>query len=90
MYQKSQSYDVWFLRYGLQQTGFVILGHFLPFYPTNNPKKNFEKKKKTPGDITILHISTKNYGQMMYSSRDIVYDRDRQTEKKTYEDGCFT
>ena len=90
VYQKSQSYDVWFLRYGLQQTGFVILGHFLPFYPTNNPKKNFEKKKKTPGDITILHISTKNYGQMMYSSRDIVYDRDRQTEKKTYEDGCFT
>ena len=46
--------------------------------------------KKTPGDITILHISIKNYGQMMYSSRDIVYDRDRQTEKKTYEDGCFT
>ena len=25
---------------------FVILGHFLPFYPTNNPKnQNFEKKK---------------------------------------------
>ena len=37
--QKSQSYDVWFLRYGLRQTCFVILGHFLPFYPTNNPKK---------------------------------------------------
>ena len=26
---------------------FVILGHFLPFYPTNNPKnQNFEKMKK--------------------------------------------
>ena len=26
---------------------FVIFGHFLPFYPTNNPKtQNFEKMKK--------------------------------------------
>ena len=26
---------------------FVILGHFLPFYPTNNPKnQNFEKKNE--------------------------------------------
>ena len=36
---------------------FVILGHFLPFYPTNNPKnQNFEKMKKNPGDIIILHL----------------------------------
>ena len=28
------SYDVWFLRYKVQHTEcFVILGHFLPFYP---------------------------------------------------------
>ena len=27
---------------------FVVLNHFLPFYPTNNPKyKNFEKWQKT-------------------------------------------
>ena len=33
MYQKSQSYDVQFLRYRVRQTAFfVILGHFLPFY----------------------------------------------------------
>ena len=48
MYQKSWSYDVWFLRYGMWQTiFFVILGHFLPFYVTNNPNnQNLEKKKK--------------------------------------------
>ena len=42
------SYDVWFLRYKVRQTeAFVILGHFLPFDPTNNLKnQNFEKMKK--------------------------------------------
>ena len=52
VHQKSQSYDVCLLRYGVQQTEFfVILGHFLP---TNNLKnKNFEKMKKTPEDIII-------------------------------------
>ena len=36
---------------------FVILDHFLSFYPPNDLKnQNFEKmKKKTPGDI-ILHM----------------------------------
>ena len=39
VYYKWQSYDVWFLRYRARQTGFfVILDHFLPFYPPNNPK----------------------------------------------------
>ena len=34
VYYKWQSYDVWFLRYEVQQTEFlVILDHFLPFYP---------------------------------------------------------
>ena len=39
---------------------FVILDHFLPFYPPNNPKneKNW-KNKKMPADI-ILHKCTKN------------------------------
>ena len=36
--------------------------------------------KKTPGDIIISHICTKNYDQMMYVSRDIV--RNRQTDKR--------
>ena len=41
---------------------FVILGHFLPFYPTNDPKnQNFEKMKKTPEkkhlEISSFYIS---------------------------------
>ena len=36
---KSQSYDVWFLRYGVRQTQFfIILSHFLSFYLTKNPE----------------------------------------------------
>ena len=70
MYHKWQSYDVWFLRYGVWQTEFfVILDHFLPFYATNNVKnQNFEKMKKPPGDIIILHICTINDNYMMYGS----------------------
>ena len=45
---------------------FVILGYFLPFYPTNDPKnQNFDKMKKTPDDI-ILHRCTKDENHMMY------------------------
>ena len=67
---KWQSYDVWFLRYGAQQTElFVILGCLLPFYPHNNPEnQNFETMKKTPGDIIILHMCTINNNPMMYGS----------------------
>ena len=46
---------------------FVFLDHNLPFYPTKNPKNlNFEKMKKTPGDIIILHKGTKNHDHMLY------------------------
>ena len=50
MHEKSQSYNVQFLGHGLRQTEiFVILGYFLPFYPTNNPQnQNFEKVNKAP------------------------------------------
>ena len=63
-------YDVWFLRYRAQQTEFfVILDHFLHLHPPNNPKsQNFEKMKKTPGDIIILHKCTINYNDIMYGS----------------------
>ena len=58
---------------------FVILGHFLPFYPTNNPKnQNFEKMKKTPGDIIILHTCIKNHDQCytipeIWHMTDVIY-----------------
>ena len=52
-----QSFNVQFLWYRLRQTEFfIILGHFLPFYPTNNPhNQNFAKLKKTPRYIIGLH-----------------------------------
>ena len=50
MYQKSWSYAILSLRYGLwrMQFLFFILGYLLPFYSPNNPKyKNFKKIKKS-------------------------------------------
>ena len=39
-------YSSWDMKHNRQDI-FVILGHFLPFYPTNNPKnQNFEMKLK--------------------------------------------
>ena len=51
---------------------FVILDRFLPFQPPNNPKnQNFEKLKKSPGVIIILHKCTKNPDHMLCCSLDI-------------------
>ena len=56
----------------------IVISYFgLSFVllPPNSPKtQNFEKMKKTPGDIIILHMGTKNYDQMMYASWDMVPD----------------
>ena len=73
LHHKWQSYDVWFLRYGVQQTEFfVILDHFLPFYPPMDPEnQNFEKMKKTLEDIIILQMCTINDSHMMYGSWDM-------------------
>ena len=77
VYHKWQSYNVWFLRYGVQRTEFfVILDRFLPLYPPNNPKnQNFENMKKNPGDIIILHLCTINDNHMMYGFWDKKLDR---------------
>ena len=54
---------------------FVILGHFLPFYPTNNLKnQKFEKIKNNPRDKIILHKFTKNHDNMLYCSWDKACD----------------
>ena len=70
VFQKSQSYEVRFLRYGVRHTElFVILGHYLPFYHSMDPKnQNFEKMKKTLEDIIILQMCTINDSHMMYGS----------------------
>ena len=41
-------YDIWFLKYKVQQTEiFFILGQFLPFQPLNNlESQNFNIEKK--------------------------------------------
>ena len=42
---------------------------FCPLSPPKNPEnQNFEKIKKTPGDIIILHKCTINDNHMMYGS----------------------
>ena len=50
---------------------------FYPFSPPDNQEsQNFEKLKKPPADIIILHICTINNNHMMYGSWGI--ERDRQ------------
>ena len=47
---------------------------FLPFYSPENPKsQDFEKMKKTAGDI-ILHKCTKNHDHMLHCSWDTLRD----------------
>ena len=62
VYQKSQSYDVQFLIYGVRRTElFAILGLFLSFYPLNiSENKNFEKMKKfTSKNLHFTHVHHK-------------------------------
>ena len=75
VYQKSQLYDVWFLRYGKRQTEFfVILGDFLPFYhlipiTPNDPKnQNFEKKITKCLEVLSFYtyMCTINENHMIY------------------------
>ena len=45
---------------------FSFLGYFLPFYSHNSLKnENFNKMKKTPGHIIILHRCTKNHDHVI-------------------------
>ena len=51
------------------------MGPFFPFDPPYNWKnQNFEKMKKNPGNIIILHSCTTNSRHMMYGSWDIKCD----------------
>ena len=59
---------------------FVILDIFCPFPPPppspNIPKnQNFEKLKKTPGDIIILHKCAKKHDHMLYCSLDMACNK---------------
>ena len=49
---------------------------FCPFAPLTTPKnENFEKWKKAPGDIIILHMCTINDNHMIYDFWDMKCDR---------------
>ena len=70
VYHKWQSYDVWFLRYRVKWTElFVILDHFLLFYPPQKTQKIkiLKKWRKMPGDIIICKCPI-NDNHMMYGS----------------------
>ena len=48
---------------------FYHSGSFFALLPPNNLKnQNFEKMKRMPGDIIILHMCTINDNHMMYGS----------------------
>ena len=59
VHHKWQSYDVWFLRYGVQQTKFfVILDHFFfPFYPLTTWKIKILKKWKKTLEISPFYTN---------------------------------
>ena len=73
MYQKWQSYDVWFLRYGVQQlepfSFWTILCRFIP--PSNLEN---DQKKKNQLEILSFYTCTKNNDHMMYGSWDMEQD----------------
>ena len=58
---------------------FVIYRYFLPFYlpplPNDQENQNLKKMKKTPRDVIILQMCTKNQDHMMYASWDMEYNR---------------
>ena len=73
MCTKNHNHDVLFLRH-IETECFVILDHFLPIHhPDNLEYQNFEKLKKRPGDIIILHMCTINDNDTVYGSWDRWY-----------------
>ena len=57
--------EIWSAR----ENFFVISEYLLLFYhPNNLEKQHFEKLKKIPVDIIILHMCTINENHMMYVS----------------------
>ena len=55
---------------------FWLFGLFCPILPPNNPEsQNFEKMKKIPGDISILHKCTINDNYMIYGFWDMKCSR---------------
>ena len=78
VYQKRQSYEVQFLRYGVRQnylSFWVILYPFTPLPPTTQKTEILTKWKKASGDVIILNLSKKNHDHMMYAYSNMECDR---------------
>ena len=77
VYHKRQSYDIWFFQIW-SAADKIFLSFWTVFCPftslTTLKMENFEKPKKTPGDI-ILHKYTKNYDHKLYCSLDMAHNR---------------
>ena len=72
----NDNHDLWFLRYGVQQTDFfVTLGHFLSFYPTNNSKNQNSEKLKKCLEIPSFYTSGSNNHMQVWQVMDIRYSR---------------
>ena len=71
VYQKPESYEVQFLRYGVWQIFFVVLGHFLPFYPPPPNKSENEIFEKSICWCHILNLCNKKHNHMMYAYSDM-------------------
>ena len=74
------SWDMAHVRYNY----FSFWAIFCSFTPLTAQKIKILKKwkKKTPGDIIILHMYTKNYNQMMCDSWDMVHNEWMNGQKK--------
>ena len=73
-YEKHMIYGFWDMKHN-RQIFFVILGQFLPFYPTSNPKNKNKKKKKHLKILSFYKSGTKNHDYMLYCSWDMAHDR---------------
>ena len=75
-YHKWKSYDVWFLRYEAWLTeSFVIVDHFLPFYPPTNPKIKILKNWRKGLQILSFYTCTMYDNHRMYGYWDIKHDK---------------
>ena len=77
VYQKPQSYEVQFQRYGVRQKNLSFWAIFalLSPPPSNPENQNFGKMKKATGDVIILNLCNKKHDHMMYAYSDMGYDR---------------
>ena len=76
VYQKPQSYGVWFLRSRGRQNVLSFWAIFLPFYPSNSPEnQNFENMNKASQDFIISHLCTKKHNHIMYAYSDMECNR---------------